>query len=92
MEDDKKRRKKNKKKKNKQANEVSDSDKLDAKESTSDSQSHVQEMGENNNIPVPEITDGPTDDTGHITADGDRRLANGTEIVGLCQSLLLMLG
>lgn len=83
MEDDKKKRKKNKKKKNKQANEVTESDKLDSMESTSDSQSHVQETGENDCIQVSEIADAPADDTGHVTADGDGRLANGAEAVSL---------
>ena len=78
MEDDKKRRKKNKKKKNKQTNEPTETDKLDDKESTSDSQ-----IGEKSDVKVSEIADAPNDDIGHITADGDGGLANGTEVVSL---------
>lgn len=83
MEDDKKRRKKNKKKKNKQPNEPTESDNHDAKESTSDSQSHVQEIGENNSIQVSETADVPNDTIGHTIADGYRCLVNGTEGVSL---------
>lgn len=83
MEDDKKRRKKNKKKKNKQTNEPTETGKLDDKESTSDSQSHVLEIGEKSDVKLSEIADAPNDDIGHITAEGDGVLANGTEVVSL---------
>ncbi|KAL1545373.1 hypothetical protein AAHA92_22109 [Salvia divinorum] len=85
MEDDKKRRKKNKKKKNKQTNEPTETDKLDAKESTSDSQCHVLEIGEKYDVEVSEIADAPNDEIGQITADADGCLANGTEVINLTE-------
>lgn len=81
--DDDKKKKKNKKKKNKQATKLNESITLDARESTADSQSHVQEIGQNNNGQVSGIADVPNDVRGHINADRDGHLANGTEVVSL---------
>lgn len=89
MEDDKKKRKKDKKKKNKQANEPTESDNLDAKELTSDTQNHDQEIGQNSNGEVSEIVDAPNA-RGLITPDADGDLDNGNEVVGLFCSLCMM--
>ncbi|PIN14434.1 hypothetical protein CDL12_12935 [Handroanthus impetiginosus] len=78
MEEDKKK-KKNRKKKNKQTTKQTESVTLDARESTSDSQSHVSEMEHTKNGQAPGIIDEPNDVGGHIHVDRDSHLANGAE-------------
>ncbi|KAI3474307.1 hypothetical protein Pfo_029095 [Paulownia fortunei] len=85
MEEDKKK-KKNKKKKNKQATKPTESVTLDARESTSDSQSHVLEIGQNNNGQASGIIDAPNHVEGHIDADRVGHLANGTEGTNLAEA------
>ncbi|KAK6118180.1 hypothetical protein DH2020_048081 [Rehmannia glutinosa] len=78
MEEDK-RKKKNKKKKNKQATKQGDSVTHDARESTSDSQSHVQEIERDNNGQVSGIIDSSNDVGGHVDADRGEHHANGSK-------------
>ncbi|KAG6436996.1 hypothetical protein SASPL_101903 [Salvia splendens] len=42
-------------------------------------------IGEKSDVKVSEIADAPNDDIGHITADGDGCLANGTEVINLAE-------
>ncbi|KAL6508106.1 hypothetical protein OROGR_024301 [Orobanche gracilis] len=83
MEDDKKKRKINKKKKKKKnATEQTESVTLDARESTSDSQSLVLEIEQNNNGQVSEIIDSSNDVGGRIDVDkgGNHANSEGTSL------------
>lgn len=88
MEEDKKK-KKNRKKKNKQATKPTESVTLDVVESTSDSQKHVLEIGQDNNGQVSGIIHEPDDVQGHVHANSDGHLANGFEGVSLFSFLCI---
>lgn len=97
MVDDKKK-KKNKKKNNKQATKPTESVTVDATESTSDNQNHVQEVGNDNDDQVLVVVDTTNDVIAHANADRDEHFANGNEVVSilflvchLCECFRLLL-
>lgn len=75
--------KKSKKKNNKQATKPTESVTVDATESTSDSQSHVQEVGKDNDDQVSVIVDATNDVITQTDADRNDHFANGNEVVSI---------